>query len=85
VLFTTLDFSLETTTRLAPLFEELFSFFITTFISQLFVLRIEPHLLEFLLSGLSSRVVVLVVRSAFKLVNSIELNLFTRGVKGFER
>lgn len=61
MLFTTLDFSFETTTRLTPLLEELFSFFISTFISELFVLGIEPHLFEFLLGGLSSRVVVLVV------------------------
>jgi hypothetical protein len=61
MLLAALNFSFEATSGLTPLLEELLSFFITTFISQLLVLGIEPHLLQLLLGGLTGWVIVLVV------------------------
>ena len=61
VFFAALNFSFESTTSLTPLLEELLSLFIPTFVCELLVLGVEPHLLEFLFSRMASGVVVLVV------------------------
>lgn len=70
-----LDLSFHTATRLAPLAHSFSHFFVAALVGQLFVLVMEPHLLEFLLLQVRCRKVRKVAGDALKLVSRGVLRL----------
>jgi len=62
---------LHSSSGLAPFFHHFFGFFFTTFVSELLVLGFEPEFLQLLLEGLTSGIVILIVRAPFEPILSV--------------
>ena len=75
MLLTTLDLSFHATTSLGPLTNVGSHLFIVTLISELFVLVLEPKLLQLLLFQVIGREVRKVVGDALELVNRCVLHI----------
>jgi len=81
VLFLSSDLWFHPASSLTPLFHSLLSFFISSFVSKLFVFGIKPELFKLLFKCFSSWVVELIITSAFK---SVLLSIFARFIRSIE-
>ncbi len=93
MLFFALHFGLHTSTGATPLVEDLLVFFVSSFLSKLSVLVLEPCKLLLLFHYVVRGIVVEVGRTSFKAVNSLKLDAVylavvvsqIGGVKGLKR
>ena len=74
MLFSALDFSFHSATSLGPLAQVSLRFFVPSFVSKLFVLIVEPGLLELLLGQLVCRIVRKVAGSSLEVVLGLKLD-----------
>jgi hypothetical protein len=85
IFFFTSDFRFHPSSSLTPIDNCLLGFFLSSFISQLFVFLIKPKLFKLLLVSQASWIIELIVAPSFKAILFVELSWLVGSEENLER